>query len=355
MSFSPKVSVIVPCYNEETEIGNCLKSILKQTLTHIEIILVDDGSQDGTVKIIESFMENDSRVRLLKNEHNLGIVDSLNKGLTEASAPLIARADADDLCNSRRLEIQKRMFDDDPDLVLLGTSSLKLDYDGTSRSVPVQGQRSAATKFNLLLGNPLHHGTAMFRSHVPSFGKVMYDPSMKTSQDYDLWLRLSDHGKVCVLNSALVATKFRSGSISHSNSRGQQRTMQSICTEHLLSKNILDDSEGARIEHFFNIKYKRVQPENRDFRFMVGFLNDVRKGFSRNAKKPDVIENLQIDRKIFEFYKSYIVGRAKRRQLPIALAVVSFRSPKTFVLGGIYWIYSFAVRRMTFGWRAADW
>ena len=97
----PAVSVILPAYNCEKFIGKAIQSVLQQTFTDFELIIVNDGSTDNTESIIYSF--DDQRIVYLKNQHNQGLIYTLNKAITEANGKYIARMDADDICLPERI------------------------------------------------------------------------------------------------------------------------------------------------------------------------------------------------------------------------------------------------------------
>src|SRR5436190_24284433 len=102
-AYDPRISVLMPAFNAGKYIGEAISSVLKQTFTDFELLVINDGSTDDTEKVICSFT--DQRIKLI-NQTNKGIAAALNKGLAEAKAPLIARFDADDICLPQRLAVQ---------------------------------------------------------------------------------------------------------------------------------------------------------------------------------------------------------------------------------------------------------
>ena len=98
----PKVSVIMPVYNAEKYIGEAIESILDQTYTDFEFIIIDDGSSDGTVAAVKGY--DDRRIRFYQNEHNMGVAATLNRGLDLATGEYIARMDSDDMSLPERFE-----------------------------------------------------------------------------------------------------------------------------------------------------------------------------------------------------------------------------------------------------------
>lgn len=208
----PTVSVIIPVRDGAQYVGEALKSILDQDLTDIEVIVVDDGSRDDSAAIVASIGGRDSRVRLVANRGK-GIVDALNMGLSLARAPLVARMDCDDVSLPDRLRLQVARFEADADLQLLGTSGLQIDRDGNLLGpidVPTGNDplRDALSRYN-----PMLHPTVMFRTEaVRRVGG--YRRAFIYAEDYDLWLRLSETGKLANMEVPLVKLRSHPGQVS---------------------------------------------------------------------------------------------------------------------------------------------
>ena len=117
-------------YNEERNIGRALESILAQTFTNWELIIIDDGSTDGTAKVVRRYGEKDNRVHLVSNDTNLELSASLNKGIGLAKADLIARADADDINLPERFAKQYEYLQAHSEIDVLGTAAYLLDETG---------------------------------------------------------------------------------------------------------------------------------------------------------------------------------------------------------------------------------
>lgn len=124
------ISIIINAYNAEKHLETTIQSIINQTYSDWELILVDDGSKDDTFRIMKRQSELDSRIRVLKNEKNLGIPRSINLGIDNARGNYIAKIDADDVADSTRLERQIKYLEENPDVDLVGTGGYIINEDG---------------------------------------------------------------------------------------------------------------------------------------------------------------------------------------------------------------------------------
>lgn len=194
MFSAPLVSVLLPTYNNELYLSNAIKSILNQTFGDFEFIIIDDCSIDSTQNIINQF--NDKRIINVKNDENLGLIKSLNKGLSLAKGKYIARMDGDDYCFPKRLEIEVNFMEKNSDIVIVGGSHLQGDID-----TPFLKKQYFPTSFfdikaYSLFNCPLSHITVMFRKSVITDHNLQYDEKYKYAEDYALWNKLSEFGRV---------------------------------------------------------------------------------------------------------------------------------------------------------------
>jgi glycosyltransferase involved in cell wall biosynthesis len=201
------VSVVMSVFNEEEYLADAIESILSQTFTNFEFIIVNDGSTDESINIIKAF--DDQRIIIIE-QNNKGLTASLNIGIKASKGKYIARQDADDYSYPNRLECQIREFENNSTLVLLGT---RADIDYGDFSYISQAYGSGDIKDELLGSNILVHSSVCFlRDKFLEIG--LYDIKYDTSQDYDAWLRLSKFGDIAVLNKVLVRRVVRQNSIS---------------------------------------------------------------------------------------------------------------------------------------------
>ena len=210
---SPRVSVVIPVYDGAKHLRAAVECMLQQTLTDIEVIVVDDGSTDETPEVLRSFM-GVPRLRVITHVTNLGLVASLNAGIEAAQAPLIARMDADDWSAPTRLARQVALFDSDPRMVLSATHFAVVDAaGGAHRVIPTFGSRGRLM-LAMAAFNCIGHSTAMFRKDVVERAGG-YRAEWMPGEDYDLWLRLLPLGSVGVVPSVEVRYLDNPNGISH--------------------------------------------------------------------------------------------------------------------------------------------
>jgi glycosyltransferase involved in cell wall biosynthesis len=187
----------MPVYNAEKYLQEAIDSILQQTLTNFEFLIIDDGSTDSSVEIIRSYT--DPRIRLVQNEKNLGMTLTLNKGIELSSTEIIARMDADDISYPERLQIQFDYFKDHPDCALLSTWAREVTVD----KEPYWIGEFESDYYNYCMNfeNWIYHPTVMYkRSAVIDAG--MYCDFY--SEDYDLWWRISRKFKTFNISQVLL-------------------------------------------------------------------------------------------------------------------------------------------------------
>ena len=213
-----QVSVLMSVYNDAAFVEEAVRSVLAQTFTDFELLVIDDGSKDGSAEIVAGIR--DPRLRLLRNETNMGLARSLNRGLAEARGALIARHDSDDGSLPQRLEKQVAAFVADPSLALLGTQVQAVNMRGRR----VRGsdmwrkcRTPLAIEWQLMFESPFVHSTVMFRRDVVLGELGGYDDRFRTNQmceDYELWSRIVSRHRAANLDEALLVLRCRSGSVS---------------------------------------------------------------------------------------------------------------------------------------------
>lgn len=186
---APKVSVLMPAYNAEKYIAEAIESILSQTFKDFEFIIIDDASTDNTWKLIKQHAKKDKRIRAYRNEKNLNIAGTLNKGIKLAKSEIIARMDADDISLPARLSEQYKYLTDHKNVAVIGGDIILIDEDGNTLHKRTYEHNSKKMKKNIFRYLPFAHPTTMYRKNVvEEFG--LYDKSKSPSEDMDLWIKI---------------------------------------------------------------------------------------------------------------------------------------------------------------------
>ena len=179
----------MPVYNGEKFVAEAIESILGQTFSDFEFIIVDDGSQDGSADLIQAYEARDDRIRFLKLERNVGVADARNHAMTLASAEYIAVMDCDDVCLPQRLERQVEHLRNNPSIGVLGAGARAVNEDLLPLYPFDLPEQHALIAFNVFVGSFLVHPTVMLRRQLlESVGG--YEPSRRTAIDPELWTRL---------------------------------------------------------------------------------------------------------------------------------------------------------------------
>lgn len=208
MTAAPVISVLLPVYNGEPFITEAVKSILGQTFADFELVIIDDASTDSTPSTLSVLAGEDERIVLLRNERNLGICETLNRGISVARGEFIARMDADDVSLPQRLEKQLRFMREHPDVGICGTWVRYIDADGNALSVSRVPTGDRELKSALLFSVGIFHSSAVFRrSSFPS-GQLRYDDEYRHAEDYELWSRAAGFTKLSNLAEVLVAYRI---------------------------------------------------------------------------------------------------------------------------------------------------
>ena len=188
---TPVVSVILAVYNDRRHIERAVRSILDQTLVDFELILVDDGSTDGTHLILDKLARSDTRIRLFRQSRQ-GLTVSLVSAMAAAKGQYLARQDSDDRSRPTRFAQQVAFLDAHRAVAAVGTAAAVVDDDGRQVRI-IKGERGPNAVRRSLLSMrsaPVHGSIMMRRELVTAAGG--YRPAFTVSQDYDLWLRLSE-------------------------------------------------------------------------------------------------------------------------------------------------------------------
>lgn len=215
----PLVSVLIPARNATATLAETLDSLVAQSFEDFAVVLVDDASTDATRHIAERYVARfpTSRFQIVDGPGN-GISSALNAGLAIIQSPFIARLDADDLAEPQRLTRQLQIMNRNPDWLLCGTEVFVIDRDGQIIDHMGCPKTSVETRKRLYEKCCLYHPSILFRREaVARIGG--YRSRFDGAEDYDLYLRLLEHGKIGALNERLVRYRRHPGQVTAKGNR----------------------------------------------------------------------------------------------------------------------------------------
>lgn len=232
----PKVTILMPVFNGERYLKEAMESILCQTFSNYEFLIIDDGSKDQSVNIINGFK--DERIRLVMTGKKLGLSASLNKGIKISKGEYIARMDSDDISHPNRLAEQVAFMDKHPDVGISGTWIESIgDIKGSIWQPPVRHKRICVEMLFLCC---MAHPTVMIRRSVLLKNSLFYDERMPHVEDYDMWARAS--GITELANIPKVLLKLRKHE--HAKSmNSEQEVLTDYVRKGLLSRLLPDLSK----------------------------------------------------------------------------------------------------------------
>ncbi|MEH7384323.1 glycosyltransferase [Bacillus sp. JJ1521] len=290
---NPLVTVFIPVYNSEVYIKESLDSILNQTYTNIEILIVDDGSTDKSIDIIKSF--NDSRIRIISNKENRGIPFSRNVGLTNSNGKYMAIMDADDIAVLNRIEIQVDFMEKNQDIDAIGTY-YEMFGGRLKRTFETKYTSSEEVKAKLLFSSPIGNPTSFVRLEKIKEYNLSYNLNYFVAQDYDFWVQLSKVGKLEILPKVLL--KYRTGHLNITQNTKGNKAIQ--------RKKIIDSIHSDIINYYnFKLSEKELESYNE-------FFNDNPQSRLSNDTQgsiPSIVEKLLLENQKSEnFVESILVN-----------------------------------------------
>lgn len=207
MQNNPKISVLLPVYNCELYIKEAIDSILNQTFSDFELLVIDDASTDKTVEIIKSF--SDSRIILTQKSRNSGLIDSLNFGVSIAKGKYLARMDGDDISLPERFSKQVDFLETNPNIIMCGTAYKTFGAIEKEIRHPLSHEKIAV---QLCLNSAFGHPTVMGKKAI--FEKHNYNKDFEKVEDYELWSRLIFEGQVANIDEVLLLYRVHENQVS---------------------------------------------------------------------------------------------------------------------------------------------
>ena len=269
----PSLTVLMPVYNGADYLSGSVESILGQSYGDFRFVIIDDGSEDDTPAVLADYEARDGRVRVIRNDRNLGLTRSLNKGLSLTEGEWIARMDCDDISLPGRFEAQVAFFERHPEAAMVGVAwkEMSADLERTIRVMrpPTEYDR---IRRRILAHNVLCHSAVMMR-RAPVMASGGYNQRDVYSQDYDLWLRVVARYPVANLREVHQLRRIHPGNLSHRNIRNQLRTMARAQRRYIRETGI---SPVYNVYVFWRLLLSRLPV---GFLALLGRLNQTRSPF----------------------------------------------------------------------------
>jgi glycosyltransferase involved in cell wall biosynthesis len=254
---NPLVSIIFPCYNAELFIRYSLDSIIQQDYKRLEIICINDGSSDRTLEMLNDYKARDSRIVVINNEKNLGLIVSLNNALKYVTGEYFARMDADDYSPPERISKQLNFLLDNRhlDLISSGSYSFKTDNQKNYYLPPV-AKSTKALIFLSLFSNPFVHGSIFGKTSIIKSGQFIYNHDYPHAEDFELFSNLAwNNCSIGSINEPLYWLRINLESVSFKYSDIQTTTNLKIVKRNLCEfLNVSSDID----EHILKILFNRI-------------------------------------------------------------------------------------------------
>jgi len=315
MTNIPMVSINMSCYNCSKFIKQSIESILNQTFTDFELIIVDDGSTDNSIEIIKGFP--DKRIKLFENDINQGIVFSRNRAIEHSQGKYIAILDSDDIAYSTRLEKQVSFMELNPDFAMTGTWFDIIDengeFNGEVIKFPIENK---LIKTQLFFGNYFGQSTMMIRREI--FDEFRYDKFYLQAEDYFLWVQIANKYKVANLQESLVQYRIHKKSITQSKFDEQESFVKMIFAYQLKYLKFFN-MNNYNIDLHYNILRNKYILDNISWQTNKEILNWILELQKRNIDFKIFDENYFTNnlREYWKYYfsRSYLYGLKAIRYL----------------------------------------
>lgn len=218
---TPRLSVILPAYNAARYLPDAINSILQQTFSDFELLVLNDGSVDNTEQVVMEF--NDPRIIYIRNVQNIGLANTINKGLSLARGELIARMDADDISLPTRLETQVRYLDEHPDVMLC---SCALQQFGASDQQMIGREDFELVKAEMLFSSAIGHASSVWRKAFFEENHLMFMQDEFPAEDYGLWTRAVFYGKMVNIPDLLYRYRIYPEQVTATDMRSAEKCRQ---------------------------------------------------------------------------------------------------------------------------------
>ncbi|MDQ3392691.1 MAG: glycosyltransferase [Bacteroidota bacterium] len=289
-----KVTVLMPVYNAGVYLRDSIESILNQSFEDFEFLIINDGSSDESEAVIKSY--NDPRIRTLNNEKNLGLIATLNKGLSLAKGQFIVRQDADDISMPHRLELQVDIMNKNPDLLLLSSNAIIINNNSEFIGESNLPEEEIALRFRMMFKCGIFHTSTIFRKKSLEDYNLKYDPLYPHTEDYKLWSELSRHGKLYVMRDKLVKYRAHQESISSLNKSKQEEIAAKVVRENIKEIGVeVSLQEAKRLRGLFRSTGMNRKYLQNDIKLLLKIINKFEQKYKghKNYDSSEILDFLK--------------------------------------------------------------
>lgn len=229
---TPRVSVLMSAYNSEKYIAAAIESILTQTFTDFEFVIINDGSTDRTPEIIAEYAARDKRIKFIDNRINAGLIAALNQGLDFCRGEYIARMDSDDISLPTRFQIQTEYLDAHPECGVVGAWIKCFWNNGNTKT---NRYPEKVSLLDMVASNPIANPVSMIRRKILSDKNFKYNPEFVAAEDYAMWTELIFLCEIHNLQSVLLEYRCHNNNISVRMNETQSKNTK-IISDGILNK-----------------------------------------------------------------------------------------------------------------------
>lgn len=244
------ISILLPVYNSEKTISETINSLLCQTVQDFELIIINDASNDSSEDVIMSY--SDTRIRYYRNEKNMGLIYTLNRGIRLAEGKYIARMDSDDIALPTRLEKQLEVMEKYPEIIVCGTGIETFGNVNKRRKI-LYPEHDKQLKECLIRRSCFAHPTVLIRRSVLVNNNLCYDKGYRHAEDYKLWIDLSDFGAFYNIPEVLLYYRMSETQITSSH-KEEVANISKYCRREYISKLFKDDVLDKEIANGITLK-----------------------------------------------------------------------------------------------------
>lgn len=332
---NPLVSVVMSVYNSEKYLKSSIESILCQDYSNFEFIIINDGSTDSSLKILNEYKEKDKRIIILDNIKNKGLIYSLNKGIENSKGKYIARMDSDDFSRKTRLSEQVKFMEKNTEIAMCGTAAtFFLDKVGFIRKNVYCIENYEGIKAASIFDCSFVHPSVIMRSSILKENNFRYNENFKYAEDFRLWAEIMPKYKVSNINKPLVKYRIVKNSITrkaNKDMKQREEVFKAIFNDYLNNLNVKVSKEELDL-HFEISMIQNLKTFKFDLKPKEEYLNKLRtsneseeinkvciwqylkaciyQGKYGDFRKSSFYDDSPISR--FQFYKKKLIERLKR-------------------------------------------